>query len=88
MPSKLQIPNKSQQKGNWAPKVIQANSKRLGSVGKRVANIISYQFKLGKVRYSVLKSHLLFDGIEKYNLTSGFNVSSQSPGHLDFYGNP
>lgn len=51
----------------------------MGRVGK---NIISYQFKLGKVRYFVFKSCLLFDGIEKYNHISGFNVNSQSPSHL------
>lgn len=37
----------------------------LDSVIKKVANIISYHFKLGKARYFVFKSCLLLDETEK-----------------------
>lgn len=57
----------------------------LSSIGKRVANIISYQFKLGKVGYFVFKFCLLLSATEKYNRISGISILSQSPSHLNFF---
>lgn len=61
MTSKLKMP-KNHSRKETAGHIGQLQQ-GLGSVGKMVASVISYQFKLEKVRYFVF---ILLDGIEKY----------------------